>query len=121
MRLARWIIAQASLLAVVFGVSLSGYGMAQAHTAIMPDASAMDHSAHAHMDHAGHDMTSADHGAAHDGHANCPMIACCHTGGTDAPAIPALTDAIACLHVISAKPHLDKAEPDSAKKPPRHA
>lgn len=116
----RLLIAQASLLTVVLSISLSGYVMAQAHTAMVLEAPAKDHSMHTTVDHAGHDMTSKAHGSAHDGHATCPMIACCHTGGIDAPAITALTDAITCQHVLSVKLHLSKAEPESAKKPPRH-
>ncbi len=70
MRLMRWLIVQASLFAVILGVSLSGLGMAQAHTKMTLDAPMMDHSGHADMVHADHDMPPADHDPAHDGHAS---------------------------------------------------
>ncbi|MEO3415961.1 hypothetical protein AAFO92_14995 [Roseovarius sp. CAU 1744] len=127
MRLFNWLIAQATLFAVVLGVSLSSYGMAQAHAAMMKDASGitlsaqtMDHSSHATGDHANHDMSSVGHGQAHDGHANCPMIACCHMGGADTPNVSALADPVSCKYTSSANPQLGKAEPENAKKPPKH-
>ncbi len=116
----RWLIVQASLFAVILGVSLSGLGMAQAHTKMTLDAPMMDHSGHADMVHADHDMPPADHDPAHDGHASCPMIACCHIGGIATPSVPAMTDAVTCQHTLSADRHLTKAEPESAKKPPKH-
>ena len=121
MYLVKWLIAQASLLAVILSISLSGFGMAQSHTAMALDAPMVDHSAHTDMDHADHDMTSANHGSAHEGHASCPMVACCHTGGITTPSVPAMTDVITCHHVLSPDLHLSNAEPESAKKPPKHA
>ncbi|WP_120499106.1 hypothetical protein [Roseovarius sp. EL26] len=120
MRLLKWLIIQASLLAVVFSVSLSGYGMAQAHSTMITDATGIEHSAHANMDHSAHDTTNVDHGSMHEDHANCPMIACCHTGGISVPSIPALTGVVTCQIRPSANLLLDKAEPESAKKPPKH-
>lgn len=120
MRLMRWIIVQASLLAVVLSISLGGFGMAQAHTAMALDAQMMDHSVHSGMDHSDHDMPAADHGPAHEGHSNCPMIACCHTGGMASLSVPAMGDVATCQHTASLKLHLTNAEPESAKKPPKY-
>lgn len=120
MGLARWIIAQANLIAIVLGISLSGFGMAQAHTAMMLDTPSMDHAAHVDMDHTGHDMTSTGQDPSHEGHTSCPMIACCHTGGTCTQAVPALTDAIALQPRPTVKAQLHKAEPESTNKPPKH-
>ncbi len=130
MRLLNWLIAQASFLAVVLGISLSGYGMAQAHTAMMMDTSGvvsdlqtMDHSSHtshATNDHANHDVSSAGDGQAHESHSNCPMIACCHTGATYSSVVSALADPVSCKYLSSANPQLSKAHPENAKKPPKH-
>lgn len=120
MRLVKWLIIQASLVAVVFSISLSGFGMAQAHGTMNMDTSGIEHSVHADMDHSAHDMTNVDHGSMHEGHANCPMIACCHTGGASVPSIPALTGMVTCQIRPSINLLLDKAAPDSAKKPPKH-
>ena len=121
MRIVKWIIIQASLIAVVLGISLSGFGMAQAHTATSMDIPVMDHGSHATMDYASHDMTPSDDVSGHEGHTNCPMIACCHTGGTATTSVPAMIAVITCQHALSFDLHLTNAEPESAKKPPKHA
>lgn len=120
MRLLKWLIIQASLLAVVFSVSLSGYGMVQAHSKMITDATVIEHSAHVNMDHSAHDMTNIDHESMHEDHTNCPMIACCHTGGISVPSITTFTSVITCQNRPSANLLFDKAEPESAKKPPKH-
>lgn len=130
MRLVGWFISQATVFVVVLGVSLSGYGMAQAHTAAMKFTSdvasvagSTDHSSHKmHMmsDHASHDMSTVEHGKGHEGHSNCPMIACCHSVGAGTPDLFALADPVSCKYSSSANPQLSKAEPESAKKPPKH-
>lgn len=120
-----WLIARASLLAIILGVSLSGYGMSQAHSTMMMDEPGMDHSMHAQMDHSGHDTAPTTKGNAqdtsHQGHANCPMIACCHTGAVSMAVIPALVGAVTCQHPAFVSLQLDKATPESAKNPPKYA
>lgn len=120
MRLISWLIVKVGLLAVILSISLSGFGMAQAHSAMLSDEAGIDHSAHVQMDHTDHYMTATSKDTAHEGHANCPMIACCYTGAVDTTAIPTLADAIDCQHLASARMQLHKTEPESAKKPPKH-
>ncbi|WP_198389375.1 hypothetical protein [Roseovarius faecimaris] len=121
MRLVKRLIVQASLIAVLLSISLSGLGMAHAHEAIPLDGLTMDASAHAAVDHTGHDMDAADQGQAHDGHANCAMIACCHTGGTASPSVPSMTGAITCQKTLFPDLPLTSAETEAAKKPPKHS
>ena len=124
MRLVRMIIAKVALLAVVLSISLSGFGMSTAHASGALDAVSAD----SHDHHAEHMMPGAhDHHAmheeqsqSHDGHANCPMVACCHTGGAKTPYVCSLTDAVALEFQSADKPWLAKAEPENAKKPPKH-
>lgn len=124
MRLMRVIIAQVTLLAVVLSVSLSGFGMSTAHASDMHDAvSAHSHDHHAeHMMHGAHDHHAMleEQSQTHNGHANCPMVACCHTGGAKTPFVCSLADPVRLEFQSSHKLRLAKAEPENAKKPPKH-
>ena len=130
MHVLRWFIAQVSLLAIVLGVSLSGLGMAHAHTTMMLETSNSvlcpqtvdhsDHLEHSAPNHADHDSVAISDAHLHEGHASCPMVACCHTGGADTPLLGSMGEPVAFQYLSPAELHLAKAEPAKAKKPPKH-
>ncbi len=109
-------------------VALGGLGMEAAHAKASHDEHSVqmelalidlgDLDRHAHMEH--HHHVSMELSENHEGHAECTMAACCHTGGTEVQFRLSLVDeSTAIFAIFSADQHSD-AEKDRADKPPRH-
>ena len=119
MSLVRSVIMQVALLALLFGVSLSGVGMERAHDTMNHAASDVAHHTHDHadMNAIGTQDTMPD---AHQDHAACPMIACCHTGGLAGVSFCPDYQAVTAQFTQIVEARLAQSDPEHAKKPPKH-
>ncbi|WP_073037686.1 hypothetical protein [Roseovarius pacificus] len=105
------------VLMATFVMGSFGMGAAGAATTAEP-AHMMDHEAQSGSDCPAMDETGAP---MQKGHAACTMTVCCFSEAPDFGAIQRDAQLLPASYAVSVEARLTQAEPERAKKPPKHA
>ncbi len=108
------------LMAVLMAMFVMGsFGMGAAGAATVDEpAHMMDHAGQSGSDCPTMDETDAP---IQKGHAACTMTVCCFSEGPDFRAIRPEAQILPASYLLSIEDRLTQAEPERAKKPPKHA
>ncbi|QFT92539.1 hypothetical protein FIU86_06780 [Roseovarius sp. THAF9] len=106
------------VLMAMFVMGSFGMGAAGAAAATAEPAHMMDHAGPSARDCPTMDETDAP---MQKGHAACTMTVCCFSEGPDFRAIRPEAQILPASYLLSIEDRLTQAEPERAKKPPKHA